>query len=104
MEPMNWWVGMKNPSLQLLVYGKDIAAYRPEISYPGVEIEKVVTTTNPNYQFIYLNIGKDTRPGEMDIVFKKVIKRHLPGNIRYWPGRKIQRPGKGSIIRMSFIC
>ena len=71
MEPMNWWVGMKIPSLQLLVYGKNIAAYRPEISYPGVEIEKVVTTTNPNYQFIYLNIGKDTRPGEMDIVFKK---------------------------------
>ena len=24
VEPANWFVGMKNPSLQLMVYGKDI--------------------------------------------------------------------------------
>lgn len=71
VEPMNWWVGMKNPVLQLMVYGKDIASYHPEVDYPGVKIEQVVTTSNPNYQFIYLNIGKEAQPGEVDIVFKK---------------------------------
>lgn len=80
VEPMNWWVGMKNPSVQVMVYGKDIASYRPEIDYPGVRIEKVVTTTNPNYQFIYLHIAPDTRPGDMAIAFKKGKKTAFTWN------------------------
>ncbi|MCM1031288.1 MAG: glycoside hydrolase family 13 protein [Oscillibacter sp.] len=71
VEPMNWWVGMRNPELQILVYGKNVAAYRPEVAYPGVKIDRVVTTENPNYQFIYLTIGADTPAGDMEIVFKK---------------------------------
>lgn len=71
VEPMNWWVGMQDPELQILVYGRNIAAYRPEVNYPGVKIERVVTTTNPNYQFIYLNIGKTAQPGQLPIVFRK---------------------------------
>ena len=71
VEPMNWWVGMRNPELQILVYGKNVAAYRPEVAYPGVKINRVVTTENPNYQFIYLTIGADTPAGDMEIVFKK---------------------------------
>lgn len=71
VEPMNWWVGMRNPELQILVYGKNVAAYRPEVVYPGVKINRVVTTENPNYQFIYLTIGADTPVGDMEIVFKK---------------------------------
>ena len=29
IEPTFWWSGMKNPELQLMVYGKDIAGYLP---------------------------------------------------------------------------
>ncbi len=75
VEPMNWWVGMQNPELQILVYGKNMAAYRPEVNYPGVKIDRVVTTANPNYEFIYLTIAPETQPGEMEIVFKKDGKK-----------------------------
>ncbi len=27
VEPAFWWKGMKNPELQILVYGKDISKY-----------------------------------------------------------------------------
>lgn len=70
VEPQNWWVGMKNPELQIMVYGNNIATFRPEIHYPGVEIDRIVTTTNPNYQFIYLIVGKEVKAGSFDIVFK----------------------------------
>lgn len=71
VEPMNWWVGMNNPTVQVMVYGKDIATYRPEVEYPGVSVERVVTTVNPNYQFIYLHVRADAQPGDIPIAFKK---------------------------------
>ena len=58
-----------------LIYGKNMAAYRPEVNYPGVKIDRVVTTANPNYEFIYLTIAPETQPGEMEIVFKKDGKK-----------------------------
>jgi hypothetical protein len=71
VEPPNWWVGMNNTELQLLIYGDDIASWAPEIDYVGVTIASTVRTTNTNYIFIYLNIAANTKPGTFDIVFKK---------------------------------
>ena len=36
IDPPHWWVGMKNTTLQLQVYGADIREAVPEINYPGV--------------------------------------------------------------------
>lgn len=33
VEPSFWWAGMRNPKLQLLVYGKDIANNAVTINY-----------------------------------------------------------------------
>ena len=40
VEPAFWWSGMKNPELQLLVYGKDIQNLQPEFSN-GIKIKEV---------------------------------------------------------------
>ena len=68
---MNWWVGMKDPFVQLLVHGENISAYTPHISYQGVKQGATHRTDNPNYLFIDLEISLDTRAGTFDIVFKK---------------------------------
>ena len=34
VEPMFWWVGMKNPGLQLIVYGKGISDAEVTLKYP----------------------------------------------------------------------
>lgn len=70
VEPLNWWVGMKNPELQIMVYAPGISSLRPEVNRPGVTINRVETTINPNYLFIYLHIDPATEPGNLDIVFK----------------------------------
>lgn len=40
IEPLNWWVGMTNPELQLLVNGNEIGTMVPQLSYPGVTIKR----------------------------------------------------------------
>jgi glycosidase len=96
VEPVNWWVGMNNPELQLLVYGENIAETQPEISYKGVNIESTVRVKNPNYLFLYLTIDKNTRPGTFDISFK--IKDKLITTYNY----ELKQREEGSANREGF--
>ena len=78
IEPENWFVGMKDPTLQLMVYGKDIKFSDVSTDYQNVRIDSLVRLDSPNYLLVYLNL-KDAKPGEMTLSFKgkdgKVIKR-----------------------------
>ncbi|TKG93491.1 alpha-amlyase [Puteibacter caeruleilacunae] len=71
VEPPNWWVGMNNNSLELMVYGDEISSYDVAVEYPGVSVEKVTKVESPNYLFINLIINKNTKPGDFPIVFTK---------------------------------
>mgnify|MGYP000500379058 FL=1 len=70
IEPTFWWSGMKNPELQLMVYGKDIAGYLPSVKYPGVQLKSSVALESPNYLLIYLDV-ENAKPGRFDITFTK---------------------------------
>ena len=41
VEPLFWWAGMRNPELQLMVYGDHISEYHPVINEPGVYLKVV---------------------------------------------------------------
>lgn len=75
MEPPMWWTGMQSSQLQITVSGKNIRDAVPSINYPGVKIDSVARLDSPNYQFIYLTIDKDTRPGKIDISFSAGKKK-----------------------------
>src|SRR5574344_1823000 len=67
IEPADWYVGMKVPQLQLMVYGKDVRAIRQVTTdYPGVTIDSLVRLDSPNYLFIYIDLSK-ARPGTMKL-------------------------------------
>ncbi len=80
MEPAFWWVGMKNPELQILVQGKNIAQSQVQLDYPGVRIKDIVKPENPDYLFIYLEIGNAAQPGQVKLTFtegkKKLTKNY----------------------------
>ncbi|MDB5251940.1 MAG: alpha-amylase, partial [Flaviaesturariibacter sp.] len=69
--PTNWWVGMKNRNLQVMVHSKDIASRIPMIKMPatglaiaeGVTLTKVNRVENPNYIFLDLVISPAAKPG-----------------------------------------
>ena len=71
VEPHNWWVGMHNPNLQVLVHASNISLTTPKVNYPGVKIASVLTTTNPNYLFINFEIEPTAQAGSFDILFMK---------------------------------
>lgn len=68
VEPANWFVGMKNPSFQLMVYGKDIKNADVKVDYNGVKLDSVVRLDSPNYLLVYLNVG-GAKAGEMPLKF-----------------------------------
>lgn len=77
IEPACWYAGMKNPSLQLMVYGKDIASADVRVDYPGVKVDSLVRLDSPNYLLVYLNVG-GAQPGTMTMSFSgKKIKYEL---------------------------
>ena len=72
IDPTDWFVGLKNPQVQLMVYGKNIAAVqRVATDYPGVVVDSVVCLDSPNYLFVYLNL-RQAKPGTMTLQFDKV--------------------------------
>ncbi len=70
VEPLEWWIGFKDDTLQLLVKEDNIGSSTPEISYSGVTINKVHKADSPNYLFIDLSIAVNTKAGKFNIVFK----------------------------------
>ncbi len=82
IEPGNWWVGMKNPELQLLVYGENIGLTIPKINIPGVTLKSIIKVENRNYLFLNLIISGDAKPGNYSIEFSKdnkvMVKRDFP--------------------------
>ena len=71
IEPMSWWVGMKDPRLQLLVHGPKVAELEPAVDYAGVAITGVERVANSNYLFVNLTVAPDTRPGNVRIDFRR---------------------------------
>ena len=69
VEPENWWVGMKNKNLQLLVYGPNISMAKLVINYPGIKITEIDKTDNPSYLFVYIDIAASTKPGMVPLHF-----------------------------------
>ncbi len=68
--PKFWWAGMKNPELQIMLYGDDIATSEVTLTSPTVRIKEIVRETNPNYLFIYVDISQ-AAPHSFDINLKK---------------------------------
>ncbi|SOE23609.1 Glycosidase [Spirosomataceae bacterium TFI 002] len=74
VAPTNWWVGMKNPKLQVLLYGKNIASKALNLQkYKGVKLLKVNKVENLNYLFVDLEISKKAKPGKLRFLFDKQI-------------------------------
>lgn len=71
VEPPFWWVGMKNKSLQVLFYNKDIdlSQYVASLQYPGVSLADVKKVSNPHYLFLTLDIAGDAKAGTVPIHF-----------------------------------
>lgn len=56
VEPAFWWKGMKNPEIQLLLYGKNIA--KQQVTLDGITVKETTKVENPNYVFVTVNTNE----------------------------------------------
>ncbi|MDB5193017.1 MAG: alpha-amylase [Segetibacter sp.] len=91
--PTNWWVGMKEPKLQLMLHANGIAKGVTDVSinYPGVKVQKVHKVENENYLFVDVTISGTAKAGNVKIN----LKRSGAPIIVDFP-LKNRRPGKGT--------
>ncbi len=75
IEPPNWWVGMENNQLELLIYGKDISQFTPSVDNNNIKILDIKKTENSNYLFLNLDLS-NAASGKFNINFSKKGKRN----------------------------
>ena len=74
VHPPNWWIGHKNPNLQLLIKAEKINDYKVNINYPGVKITNIHNADSPKYIFLDLEISDKAKEGSFIITFTKENK------------------------------
>ena len=69
IEPAYWFAGMKEPSLQLMVYGNDVRDAEVTIDDTRIRIDSIVRLDSPDYLLVYLNL-KEANAGTLTLRFK----------------------------------
>lgn len=95
VEPLSWWVGMKN-DLQVMIQGAQISTFDISIEGgKGVSITKVNKADNPDFVFVDVAVAADAQPGTYYFVFKK-------GSQAFRQAYQIEARKAGSADRKSF--
>ena len=72
VEPLSWFTNMKTP-LQLMLHGENIADSKVEVDEAGLVLRRTITTDNPNYLFLDLDVVAE---GDWNITLSKGRKKH----------------------------
>ncbi len=70
--PPNWWVGMRDQRLQLMLHAPGIGASEPRLDDTArARVVNVIRVDSPNYLFIDVQIATDAVPGELKFRFER---------------------------------
>ena len=67
---------MKNPELQVLLYGENISSSDVSISAKDILLKEVVKQENPNYLLLYMDLS-EAAPQSFNITLKQGKKKKL---------------------------
>ncbi|NQX93167.1 MAG: cyclomaltodextrinase N-terminal domain-containing protein, partial [Flavobacteriales bacterium] len=83
VEPPNWWVGMTNNQVQLMIHGVNLDQYEVKIEDSGVKITDLSYGQNSNYLWLTLEIQEDLKPGVVSLNFHKLGKNRPKFSYEY---------------------
>jgi len=89
--PSNWWVGMKNKKLQLLLHSKNISGNgrrSASTTYPGIKITSTEKLESPDYLVINLELMPSVKPGIIQFSINSVDMAVKQFNLELKPRRK----------------
>ena len=94
MEPPFWFSGMKNPELQIMFYGKNIAQNEVSVSN-NIIIKNIVKTENPNYVFVTIDT-KNVPASDFTFSFKN------KGKVAFTKNYSLKTRKQNSALRKGF--
>ena len=71
VEPANWWVGMKEPRVTLMLHGLNVATGRVSFGGNGIKVVAQHQTDSINYLFVDIEIAPDAEPGSRRLKIEK---------------------------------
>ncbi len=81
-DPPNWWTGMKETNLEILVSCPNIQQYEITLLNPtNCKIVSITAATNRDYYYVELEIGKNQKAG--DLIFQLKGKKGQQHEYRY---------------------
>lgn len=93
LEPSFWWAGMKNPELQILIYGEDVGNCEVSIVSGEVRLKEVVRLENPAYLLLYLDVSR-AKEGVFDLILKQgADENRIPYELKPRAAHSSQRTG-----------
>ena len=63
IEPPSWWAGMKNPNLQLMLFGTNLKGSKVITKEKGIKIISVENADSPDYLFVNIYISPKIKAG-----------------------------------------
>jgi len=96
VDPAFWWAGMKNPELQVLIYGENVAKSDVSITSKTARVKEVVKLENPNYVILYIDVS-EAQPEKFDIILQQgKSKEVIPYELRQRKPGSAEREGFNS--------
>ena len=82
VEPPNWWTTMADPRVEIMIHARNAGAFdEVMVDHPGVKVDYVKATENPNYLFVGLNVSPLAKPGKFKLTAVKRIETTVEGEI-----------------------
>ena len=69
--PQNWWIGMKENHLLLLLHGTEMSMNKASITYPGVTLTRQFPGQNSSYLFLEIGISDQAGIGNVPIILTR---------------------------------
>ncbi len=67
IEPSSWWIGMKNPELEILIYDENVKGGTVQMKHKGIKVLKTESVESSNYLFVTISIKPNTEAGNVPI-------------------------------------
>lgn len=71
VEPPNWWTGMKNNNIQLMIYGDNLKDVTAKFKDKSIIVKRVNKLANPSYAFIDIEIPPNTKPDNYELILTR---------------------------------
>ena len=71
IEPPNWWAGMKNNNIQLMIYGENLKDVTAKFKNKSIIVKRVNKLANPSYAFIDIEIPRNIKPNNYELILTR---------------------------------